>query len=260
MHPVLIEIGRFRIYSYGFMLAVSFFAGIWLAGRRAERHGINRETIYDLSIILIIAAVVGSRMLYILTHRDHYHGIIDVVALWQGGATYYGGMVLAIAGAVVFLRRKGVSFFPIADVCAPSVALGVFLTRIGCFLSGCCFGKPTQCPLGMVFPGGSPAGYTMPHMHIHPTQLYSSLYGIIIFALLLFVERRVRHSGSTFGFLCIFYGVARFTVDFFRYYENSAMVGDLMNVNQILSLGLIVTGILILVLRRGRNLPAAFCA
>ena len=115
MHPILIEIGPLKIYSYGFMLALSFFVGIVLAGRRAERRGVPREVIQDLSIVLIILAVVGSRMLYIITHRDHYHSIVDIIALWEGGATYYGGLVLALIGALVYLKRKGLGFLKVAD-------------------------------------------------------------------------------------------------------------------------------------------------
>ena len=112
MHPILLEIGKFKIYSYGFMLALSFFIGILLAAKRAEKKGINPDIIYDLSIILIIAAIVGSRGLYILAHRDHFSGILDVIALWQGGATYYGGMILAVAGCFDCWYSRGIpSFF-----------------------------------------------------------------------------------------------------------------------------------------------------
>ncbi|MBN1886227.1 MAG: prolipoprotein diacylglyceryl transferase [Candidatus Krumholzibacteriota bacterium] len=256
MHPVLVELGPLKIYSYGFMLALSFLVGIWLAARRADRRGPGGDLIYDLSIILVLGAVIGSRGLYILTHRDNYHSILDIIALWQGGATYYGGLVLAVAGAVVFLWRKNISFMLIADICAPSIALGVFFTRIGCFLSGCCFGHPTSCPAGMVFPAGSPAGWMFPGIHIHPTQLYSSLYGIAIFALLLLVERWKRFDGFVFSFLCIFYGIARFVVDFFRWYEDSAMVGGGLTFNQVISIGLVAAGgILLAVLgrRKGRS-------
>ncbi|MCK4237101.1 MAG: prolipoprotein diacylglyceryl transferase [Candidatus Krumholzibacteria bacterium] len=248
MHPVLIEIWKLRIYSYGFMFALSFFVGIWLAGRRAEKVGIAKQVLYDLCIVIIIAAVIGSRCLYIFSHRDHFNNILDIIALWQGGATLYGGFILAIAGAVIFVRLKGLSFFRLADICSPSMALGIFITRIGCFMSGCCFGLPTKCPIGVVFPPNSPAGYTFPGVHIHPTQLYSSLYGLVIFALLLLVDRRNSFDGRTFGFFCIFYGVARIVVDTFRFYEDSAMIGGVVTFSQLLSLGLIVTGILLLVL------------
>ena len=229
MHPVLLEFGSFRIYSYGFMLALSFFAGMQLSGRRAGKFGVKRELIYDLSIILIIAAVVGSRMLYIVAHRDHYSSLLDIISLWQGGATYYGGMFLAVAGAAVFLRIKSVPFFRVADITAPPIALGVFITRIGCFLSGCCFGSPTTCPLGIVFPEQSHAGHTFPATHIHPTQLYSSASGAVMCLILYLFWRRSRKAensknlpppfakpGSTFALMFVLYGIFRFLVEFLR--------------------------------------------
>lgn len=253
MHPILIELGPLKIYSYGFMLALSFFGGIVLAGRRAERRGVSKEIIQDLSIILIILAVVGSRTLYIVTHRDHYHSIIDIVALWEGGATYYGGLLLALAGAFVYLRRKGLSFLKIADICAPSIALGIFFTRIGCFLSGCCFGSPTECPLGVVFPPDSPAGYNFPGSAVHPAQLYSSFYGIVIFVVLLLFERRRYRDGALFALLCLLYGGARFTVDFFRYYDGSAMMTESLTVNQVMSIVLALLGLVLLAFLRRRR-------
>jgi len=253
VHPILIELGPLKIYSYGFMLALSFFVGILLAGRRAERRGVPREVVQDLSIILIILAVIGSRTLYIVTHRDHYHSIIDIIALWEGGATYYGGLVLALVGAIVYLRRKGLSFLKIADICSPSIALGIFLTRIGCFLSGCCFGSPTACPLGVSFPPGSPAGYAFPGSAVHPAQLYSSFYGIVIFVLLILIDRRRSRDGFIFALLCILYGAARFTVDFFRYYDESAMATASLTVNQVMSVGLALFGLVLLVLLRKKR-------
>ncbi len=247
MYPVLVRLGKFAIYSYGFMLAVSFLIGILFAAKRAEKRGVGKEVIYDLSIILIILAVLGSRILYILTHRDHYHSLLDIIALWQGGATYYGGLILAIVGAVAYLRVKRLSFFLIADICSPSIALGIVFTRIGCFLSGCCFGAPTESVFGTVFPPSSPAGYTFAHTAIHPTQLYSSFYGIVIFIALLLVEKKRSFNGFTFAFLCIWYGVARFIVDFFRYYEESAMMGGTLSTSQIISLGLVFAGVVMLI-------------
>lgn len=247
MHPVLVELGKLKIYSYGFMLALSFFVGIWLAGRRAGKRGIRSETIYDLGIILILAAVLGSRGLYILTHRDNYRNFVDIIALWQGGATYYGGLILAIAGAAIFLRYKKIPFFRVADVCSPSIGLGVFFTRIGCFLSGCCFGSPTGSALGLEFPAVSPAGYTYPGLHIHPTQLYSSFYGLLIFFLLLILEKKRTFNGYTFAFLCILYGAARFIVDFFRYYEESKALWNVLTVSQVLSAGLVAVGVVLLI-------------
>ncbi|MGD1049089.1 MAG: prolipoprotein diacylglyceryl transferase [Candidatus Krumholzibacteriaceae bacterium] len=252
MHPILIEIGRLKIYSYGAMLALSFWIGIVLAARRAGKRGINPDHIYDMSIVLILAAVVGSRTLYILTHRDDYHSLLDIVALWQGGATFYGGFLLALAGAFVYLRRRRLSFLLVADACAPSIALGFFFTRIGCFLSGCCFGNPTHSIFGVVFPAHSPAGYYCPGIPLHPTQLYDSLYGLVTALALLALDRRRPFTGFTFGLLCILNGAGRYVIDFFRYYEASARISRLMTVSQLISICVVATGILVLVIQSAR--------
>ena len=257
MHPILIEIWKLKIYSYGFMLALSFFLGILLAGRRAEKRQVSPELIYDLSIIIVISAIVGSRGLYILTHLDHYQGILDIIALWQGGATYYGGLILAVISSGIYLRIKKASFLQVADIIAPSIGLGIMLTRIGCFLSGCCFGEPTSCPAGMVFPNDAPAGHIFPGMHIHPTQLYASAYGLIIFAVLLLIDRKRRPDGFLFGVLCVLYGVARFLIDFVRYYEGSAIVAGGLTDNQLISAGLFLLGVFLMrfsVVRARRSL------
>lgn len=257
MHPILIDLGRLKIYSYGFMLALSFLIGIVISSRRAGRRGINSDMIYDLSIILVLGAVFGSRGLYILTHRDHFSSIVDVVAIWQGGATFYGGLILAVAGAIVYLRIKKISFFRMADIGAPAVAAGVFVTRLGCFLSGCCFGNPTSCPIGVVFPAGSPAGHCHAGVTIHPTQLYSSLYGLVIFVILILLDRKERFDGFLFSWLCILYGIARFIVDFFRFYDDSAIVAGSLTDNQVISILLILFGAVYLAVRRARPARAA---
>ncbi|MCK4549025.1 MAG: prolipoprotein diacylglyceryl transferase [Candidatus Krumholzibacteria bacterium] len=253
MHPILLDLGRLKIYSYGFMLALSFLIGIVIAGRRAGRRGVDPEIIYDLSIILVLGAVLGSRGLYILTHRENFKGILDIIAIWQGGATYYGGLLLAVAGAVVYLRKKKISFFRVADTMAPSVGAGVFVTRLGCFMSGCCFGNPTSCPTGVVFPAGSPAGHCHPGIMIHPTQLYSSLYGLVIFLVLILFDRKERFDGFLFSWLCILYGIARFIVDFFRFYEDSAIVAGGFTNNQVISVLLILFGAVYLVVSRTKK-------
>jgi len=257
MHPILIDLGMLKIYSYGFMLALSFLVGIVLGARRAGRRGIDPEIIYDLSIILVLGAVLGSRGLYILTHRDHFKSILDIVAIWQGGATYYGGLLLAVAGAVVYLRKKKIPFFRVTDILAPSVAAGVFITRIGCFLSGCCFGNPTSCPTGVVFPAGSPAGHCHADVAIHPTQIYSSLYGLVIFIILILIDRKERFDGFLFSWLCMLYGAARFIVDFFRHYEDLAIVAGGLTDNQVISIALILYGAVYLFVGRAKKARTA---
>lgn len=263
MHPILLELGRFQVRSYGFMLAVSFLLGIWLAGRRAKRYGIDPQKILDLSVLIILAAVVGSRLLYVVFHLDQYRNPLDVFALWQGGATFYGGFILAMAASYWWVQRNGIAFLTIADVMAPSIALGLVFTRVGCFLSGCCYGKPTDGPLGLVFPPDSPAGSAAAALAqqlgrdtvaLHPAQAYSSLKGLVIFTILMLLQPKLVKRGSTFGLLLVLYGIGRFIIDFFRIYEDNARILFGLSFNQVISVVLVAVGTYLLT---RRNAPAA---
>ena len=144
------------------------------------------------------------------------------------------------------------SFLQVADIMAPSVALGLLFTRVGCFLSGCCYGKPTTLALGVSFPLDSPAGQSaasaarelgLATITLHPAQLYASAYGLGIFVLLIVFQKHLMKRGATFGALLILYGIARFVVDFFRFYEENARVLLGLTFNQIISVALLVLGV-----------------
>jgi phosphatidylglycerol:prolipoprotein diacylglycerol transferase len=260
MHPILLDLGRFQIRSYGFMLAISFLLAIWLAGRRAKKFGVDPQKILDLSVIIILAAVVGSRLLYVVFHMEQYSNPLDMFALWQGGATFYGGFILAMAASLWWVQKNNLDFLTVADIVSPTIGLGLVFTRVGCLLSGCCYGKPTTHAWGLVFPPDSPAGAAsaltaarmgVDHVALHPTQAYSSLKGLIIFVVLLALAPVLRKRGSTFGLFLVLYGVGRFIIDFFRFYEENARVMMGLSFNQAISIGLIVIG-LVLLLRRER--------
>ena len=113
MHPTLIDLGKLSIHSYGFMLAVSFLAGIYLASYRAKKYGLEVQHILDLSVYIILSAVIGSRLLYVAFHLDEYENILDVIALWQGGATLYGGLVLAVIVSYAYASKHKIKFLHI---------------------------------------------------------------------------------------------------------------------------------------------------
>jgi phosphatidylglycerol:prolipoprotein diacylglycerol transferase len=255
MHPILVDLGRFQIRAYGFMLAVSFLLGIWFAGRRAKKFGVDPQKILDLSVIIILAAVVGSRLLYVVFHLDQYSNPLEMFALWQGGATFYGGFLLALAASWWWVQKHNLDFLTVADIMAPGIALGLVFTRVGCLMSGCCFGKPTDHAWGIVFPPDSPAGSAaalaasrmgLDHVALHPTQVYSSLKGLVIFVVLLALQPRLQKRGATFGLFVVLYGIGRFTIDFFRFYEDNARVLMGLSFNQVISVVLIVIGLVLL--------------
>jgi phosphatidylglycerol:prolipoprotein diacylglycerol transferase len=241
MHPKLIEIGPLVIHSYGFMLALSFAIGIWLAGRRAEKRGIPSEKIADVALLIIVVTIVGARGLYVAAHWDQFQGRWgDIFRTWEGGLTMYGGAVPAAILAIWWLKRSGVDTWKALDAMAPSLALGLGITRIGCFLSGCCFGTPTDLPWGVTFPADSHAGSIHHGMALHPTQLYDSLIGFAIFAILLFLDRKPLPKGNLFMVTVLLTSASRFLLDFVRTYDRTAFpIPSLpLTLNQLVTLAL----------------------
>lgn len=248
MHPILFRIGPLTLRSYGLMLALSFFLGIILAGRRFKRMGGDPNKIIDLAVVIIIASIIGSRFFYVIFHWDEFSGdLLGIInpfnnpeGIGIAGLSMDGGLVLAILSGLLFLKLTKQPVLSTLDAIAPSFALGIFLTRIGCFLNGCCFGEPCSGPLGVVFPEESLAGWVYPNTPIHPTQLYNSMGGLAMLGLILYLERYRRFPGFTVFLTLILYGLLRLIVDFFRYFEESAILFRLGNrhftVNQGISL------------------------
>jgi len=251
MHPTLIQIGPLPLHSYGFMLALSFFLGILLASRRARARGMNPDLVFDTSLVIVFASILGARAMYVLYHRDEMHGFIDMIALWSGGLTMLGGVLAAMGAAWVYLKRRKVRFLTMADVMAPSLGLGLGLTRIGCFLNGCCYGKPTTGPLGVHFPPDSYVSRMFGGAALHPAQLYSSATGLAILGVLLLFDRRPRREGQVFALFLLLDSVGRFGLDFCRSYEANVYVLGGLTVNQLICIGLFALGLLVLVTTRG---------
>ena len=254
MHPTIISFGPLAIRSYGLMLAAGFLTGIILAAWRAKRVGENPEHIYNISVWLVVSSLLGARLYYVVTHYHEYRAAEGVPLLqrifieaknmfWPigsdgkvgiDGLVLYGGVILATIAAAVYLKRHKLSVPKYMDIMAPSLGIGEFFTRIGCFFNGCCFGHPTDSWFGVVFPDSSAAGYYYPDIHIHPSQLYNSFAGLSILVLLLVLERFKKFDGFTALLYFVLYSAGRFIIDFTRYYEKRLTVYGLSH-NQILS-------------------------
>ncbi|MFH1681127.1 MAG: prolipoprotein diacylglyceryl transferase [Candidatus Eisenbacteria bacterium] len=274
MFPVVFRIGSLPIRSYGVLIALSFAIGIALAVRRGRSRGIDPARITDLSIVILLASVAGARLFYILPYWEEFSAQPwSVFEVWRGGLTMYGGLLGAILASAVFMRNKKMPFWRVSDVVAPSVALGLGITRIGCFLNGCCFGVPTASGWGVRFPPNSAAGSEFYGVPLHPTQIYDSLLGFGLFVLLVGADRwaarpgagkvpdsgeRPRPLGGDGRLFLLFlglYGLSRFFLDRIRYYEDVSIVGFdgvVWTWNQLLSL-LLVAGAALLYRRRGRK-------
>lgn len=237
MYPILFRLGSVTIYSYGFMLALAFIAGTVLAYFEAKRRGLNPDITYDIALLALVGGIVGARLFYVLAHwKDFAAKPLTVITLWQGGLVFYGGLLGGIAAVLIYVWLKKLNPWTVADMAAPSLALGSAIGRIGCFLNGCCFGKPTRLFLGIVFPN-------LDNLPRHPTQLYDAFYNLVIFGVLWAFRKKIKRQGTVFWFYLMLYGLFRFVVEFFR---TSARPFLGMTLSQTASIGLFLLGLAVI--------------
>jgi len=231
------------IYSYGAMLCLSLVVGWFLTLRLAERDGLPRETMANCYFITALGALVGARLLYIATNPSEFSSLSDIVNIRRGGMVAYGGFLGGFVVSWLFLRSQRLRLLPWADVAVPSLASGLLITRLGCYLFGCDFGKPLSdaapgwlkrlgtfphWPDGTLADGaGSPAWIqhvnerglspdSAASLPVHPTQIYESLAGAALLGLVFFMRRRLRFRGEVFFAFTFAYGLLRFLIEILR--------------------------------------------
>lgn len=216
MHPILLELGPLKIHSYGFMLAVAFLVGIFLAAREARRLGEDEETVHNLAFWILLSSIFGSRLFHVIVFWDEIPSIWSALKIWEGGLVYYGGFIGAVMASVIYTRVKGVSFWQMADIIAPSVALGLMFGRIGCTLVGCCYGKPCPAdfPLALTFP---PETIGVAGVPLYPTQPAEAIGSLLIFLFLwFFLRHRRSFRGQVMTAFILLYSLLRTALEFWR--------------------------------------------
>ena len=241
MLPDILKLGPLTVHSYGLMLAIAFLAAIAVIEHLAKPRGMDADKILDFALVAMVAAIIGSRAFFVLSHLSDYRGNYwSALAVWEGGLTFYGGVLLAVPAAVIFMVKNKLPVWPLADLVAPGFALGVGFGRLGCFLNGCCFGKPSLLPWAVRFPANSAAGAL--GCALQPTQLYESLFGFALFAgLFWLVQRKRSFPGFAFCLFIALYAVWRFFLDFLRYYEPSQFTLWGLTNNQWVSIILLIS-------------------
>ncbi|MBN2381981.1 prolipoprotein diacylglyceryl transferase [bacterium] len=250
MRQILFQIGPLKFYSYGLMLGISFALGIYVSLWRAKREQVSQDQIFTIAVGIVISALLGSKILHLLIHiRNIIESPLSMFKNFGGGFVFLGGLLTAMLFLVIMDRYYRIGILRMFDIFTPGLALGLGLTRIGCFLSGCCFGLPTTKPWGVIFPEGS---FAFKQYHgavpVHPTQLYSSLNGFLLFILLLLFLKFVgkRFHGQLFAIFISCYSVFRFLVEFIRGDAGRGIYFGLYT-SQILSILLFFLGVGILV-------------
>jgi len=256
MYRILFTIGSFPIYSYGVMIALAFIAAMLFAMKEAKSIGENPDRILDLSLYIIIGVLLGARLGYVIFRLDYYlKNPIEILYFRQGGLSFLGGFLIAFFLCWLYFKRTKLSFWKYADIVAPSIAIGIGIGRIGCFLNGDDYGFVSES-YGIKFPSlfmppvylqqlkdgliASGSSYTLP---VIPTQLYSSLYGFLIFFVLLWMKRYKKYDGHIFLNFLVLYSISRFAIEFFRFYENSYKVFNLLTVTQTIMIGVMLASL-----------------
>ncbi|OPZ09772.1 MAG: Prolipoprotein diacylglyceryl transferase [candidate division BRC1 bacterium ADurb.BinA292] len=226
--PVAFRLGPLAVRWYGICVALGFVAGFVLIERRARRRGIAREAVSDLVLSAMVGGILGARALYVLQNwRDYAASPLDIIRIDQGGLVFFGGLLGGTAAVWLATRVKGLRPGDVADLCAPALGLGHAIGRVGCYLNGCCFGHAWNGPLALRYPpdsgvieaqvrnGELPLGAAAA-LPAFPLQLVESAANLIICAVLLALERRMKRPGQLLFLYAALYGIARFLVEFGR--------------------------------------------
>jgi phosphatidylglycerol:prolipoprotein diacylglycerol transferase len=225
--PVAIAIGPVQVHWYGLMYLAAFGLFMWLASRRVRypwlaAQGWTRRDVEDLLFFGVVGVIAGGRLGYVLFYKPGHYAAhpLEILAVWQGGMSFHGGLIGVLAALAVFARRRGRGFLQVTDLIAPCVPAGLAAGRIGNFINGELWGRPADpsLPWAMVFPQ---SGSDVPR---HPSQLYQfGLEGLLLFVLLWVYARRPRATGQVSAAFLVGYGALRFAAEYFR--EPDAFLG-----------------------------------
>lgn len=210
MIPILFSWGPVKIYSFGVMILCGLFLSLFLMRRVSRRDGFpGDDTSFDLVFVTVMAGFLGARVLYILQNWQWYlENPGAVFFIWEGGLTFYGGMIGSLAALFLFMKKRGIPPLKGLDFLIPYVALTQAFGRIGCFLNGCCLGKECALPWAVVYPGSDHA--------VHPAQLYEAVYVMGLYGFLAMLYAKKKFNGQVICAYMMAYAAGRFIVEFFR--------------------------------------------
>jgi phosphatidylglycerol---prolipoprotein diacylglyceryl transferase len=242
MHPRLLTTPWFTVHTFGLLLAGGYVAAFWWMMRQGRRDGLDANALSSLGFWAIAGALIGAKLLMIVRELPDYvkrpSEIFSMSVLTSAG-DFYGGFIGALIASAIFFRlHPGLPFWRAADVCGPAIALGQAIGRIGCFMAGDDYGRPTHVPWAVTFTdpdaatiGGAPLG-----VPLHPVQLYESIVCLLLFAALVRIGGRKRFEGEVILAYTLFYAIARFILEFFRGdADRGFMFGGLLSTSQFIA-------------------------
>jgi phosphatidylglycerol:prolipoprotein diacylglycerol transferase len=243
-----------KIFGFGTMLFLAFLASMYLAAWRARREKLDPDTIYDMVPWVFIGGLIGARVFFVFQYwGDKIKSVADIFTIWEGGIVFYGSIIGGTAAFFLYWYRRPFPLRAFLDVVAPSLAVGMMIGRLGCFLNGCCYGdRCDNLPWAIAFPRLSPpwwaqhnaqwigadAAWSLP---VHPTQLYAAIDGLVLFFLLSAYYPLRRRDGEVMALLMVTYPVTRFLVEYLRSDEGVFFAG--LTVSQNVSILVLLGGL-----------------
>ena len=252
MFPNLFTIGPFTLHTYGLLVAIGFLSGILITVRIGKAQGMNPQHVMDMGFFIIISAIIGSRLLYVLINISYYiQNPLDIFKIWQGGLVFSGGLIGVVLVSALYVRKRDITLWQMADLWSPAIALGQGIGRIGCLMAGCCYGKPTGSELSILFTDShSLAPLNIP---LHPTQIYSSISGFVIFGVLLALQSKRKFDGQVFLWFLIMHSTARLFIERLRGDDRGILLGGDMSVTQLTTLVILIAAIIGLIILKKKS-------
>lgn len=247
MKSELFTIGPIVIHGYGLMIGIGFILCLFLGSRRANKHGLSSDAIWDIAMYGIVFGFLGAKLLYVLVEFKAFMAN-PLSVIGSEGFVVYGGIIAGVLSAIVYCRKKKLVFLEYFDLAVPSIALAQGFGRIGCFLAGCCYGRETDSWIGVVFPAGgqAPVG-----VKLLPTQLFSSAGDFLLVIILILYYKKAKHTGDVGALYMLLYGVGRFILEFFRADDRGGVAG--LSTSQAISLVIVAGAFLLFAWNRKRK-------
>jgi phosphatidylglycerol:prolipoprotein diacylglycerol transferase len=218
VHPIAFYLGSYPVHSYGVMMALAFLAGLVTATRRARLVNVHADIIADVTMWLLVGGIIGARVVYVTTYWKQEFAdqpFSEIFMVQHGGLVYYGGLIGSTIAGIIYLAWKKAPIWKIADIMAPSIALGCVFGRIGCLLNGCCYGYACDLPWAIKFPENNPSH--PPTFPVHPTEVYDALLNLILYLGLAWLFRHRRtFDGKIFALYLMVYAIFRSIAEHFR--------------------------------------------
>jgi phosphatidylglycerol---prolipoprotein diacylglyceryl transferase len=254
MHPILLDFGSIKLYTYGLFLALGFMSAVWFSKRNAKFYNTSDQVISDLFFVILVAAIVGARVLYVLINFETFRSNpLEIFKIWNGGLVFFGGFIAAVGACLILLKLKRLPIAKTADIIAPGIALGHSIGRFGCLFAGCCYGRACDLPFAIKFT--NPDGLAPLNVYLHPTQIYMVISNFFLFLILMWLQKRKKFHGMVFLVYIMLYSAFRACIEFFRGDFRGDFFFEFLSMSQ--GIGLVVSFVaLVMLIKLSRSANA----